>query len=51
MQTLILIVHFLICSALILLVLVQQGKANAGGIMGGASNTMFGSIGAAPFHG
>ena len=49
MQTLILIVHFLICSALILLVLVQQGKANAGGIMGGASNTMFGSIGAAPF--
>jgi preprotein translocase subunit SecG len=49
MQTLILALHFLVCTSLVLAILVQQGKAGSGGIMSGASNTMFGSLGSAPF--
>ncbi len=49
MQTFILVLHFGVCVSLVLAILVQQGKAGAGGIMSGAANTMFGSLGSAPF--
>ena len=51
MQTIILTLHVLIGLSLIILVLLQQGKgATLGAAFGsGASNTMFGSVGAAPF--
>lgn len=51
MQSLITIIHVLVAIWLIILVLLQQGKgANAGAAFGsGASNTMFGSVGATPF--
>jgi len=51
MQAIILVIHVLIGILLVVLVLLQQGKgANLGAAFGsGASNTMFGSAGAAPF--
>ena len=51
MQQLILILHVLIAISLITLILLQHGKgADAGASFGGgSSNTMFGSIGPAPF--
>jgi preprotein translocase subunit SecG len=51
MQTIILTLHVLIGISLIILVLLQQGKgATLGAAFGsGSSNTMFGSVGAAPF--
>ncbi|OGT54282.1 MAG: preprotein translocase subunit SecG [Gammaproteobacteria bacterium RIFCSPHIGHO2_12_FULL_41_15] len=51
MYQFLLIIHLLVCIALLGLVLVQQGKgSDLGAAMGaGASNTMFGSQGATPF--
>lgn len=51
MQQLILVLHVLIAICLISLVLLQHGKgADMGAAFGsGASNTMFGSTGSAPF--
>jgi preprotein translocase subunit SecG len=50
MQTLLYVVHALICLALILLILLQQGKgAGVGFSMGGASQTMFGGSGGRDF--
>lgn len=51
MQSIILIIHVLIASCLIGLVLLQHSKgADAGAAFSsGASNTMFGSMGATPF--
>lgn len=51
MQQLILVVHIIVAICLIVLVLIQHGKgADVGAAFGsGASNTMFGSIGATPF--
>lgn len=51
MQTLLLIVHVVISVALIVLVLLQQGKgADAGAAFGGgSSSTVFGSQGSASF--
>lgn len=51
MASLILAVHVLVAITLVGLILLQQGKGAAlGAAMGsGASNTMFGSIGATPF--
>lgn len=51
METLVLSVHVLVALAIIGLVLIQQGKgADAGaGFGGGASNTVFGSLGAGSF--
>ncbi len=50
MSTLILVAHSLVCVTIIGLVLIQQGKGSASGLMGGgASSTMFGSVGSAPF--
>ena len=50
MENLLYIVHGLICVALILLVLIQQGKgAGVGFSMGGASQAMFGGSGGREF--
>ena len=51
MQSLFIIIHVVICISLIALVLLQHGKgADMGAAFGsGASNTMFGSVGPAPF--
>lgn len=51
MQQLILIIHILAALAIVALVLLQQGKgADIGATFGsGASNTVFGSVGALPF--
>ncbi|WP_423062760.1 preprotein translocase subunit SecG [Candidiatus Paracoxiella cheracis] len=51
MQQLILVLHVLVAICLVTLVLLQHGKgADVGAAFGsGASNTMFGSIGATPF--
>jgi len=51
MTTLILILHLIVCVLLILVVLLQAGKgADMGAAFGaGASQTVFGSGGAAPF--
>ncbi len=46
----ILIIHVLVCIALILIVLLQTGKgASMGAAFGGSSQTLFGSPGAAGF--
>jgi preprotein translocase subunit SecG len=46
----ILIIHVLVCIALILIVLLQSGKgAQMGAAFGGSSQTLFGSPGAAGF--
>lgn len=51
MQPIILVIHVLVAVCLVTLVLLQHGKgADAGAAFGsGASNTMFGSVGATPF--
>jgi preprotein translocase subunit SecG len=51
MQQLILILHVMACVCVISLVLLQHGKgADMGASFGsGSSNTMFGSVGPAPF--
>jgi len=46
------VVHLIICFALILIVLLQAGKgANMGAAFGGSSQTVFGSSGAGTFLG
>src|SRR3990172_8464948 len=48
--SLIIIVHVAVCVALILIILLQTGKgAGMGAAFGGASQTLFGSTGRAPF--
>jgi preprotein translocase subunit SecG len=51
MQTLILVLHILVCIAIIVLVLLQHGKgADVGATFGsGGSQTMFGSAGSMSF--
>ena len=50
MTVLIILVHVLVCIALILIVLLQTGKgAEMGAAFGGSSQTMFGGSGPAPF--
>ncbi|MBM4286419.1 MAG: preprotein translocase subunit SecG [Deltaproteobacteria bacterium] len=50
MATLLVIVHIIVCLALIGIVLLQHGKgAGIGAAFGGSSQTVFGSTGAAPF--
>ncbi len=50
MYTLLVIVHVIVCIALILIVLLQTGKgAEMGAAFGGASQTVFGGAGPAPF--
>ena len=49
-MTVIVVVHVLVCVALILIVLLQAGKgAEMGAAFGGASQTIFGSAGAMGF--
>ncbi len=49
-MTFVVIVHILVCFALILIVLLQAGKgAEMGAAFGGASQTLFGSAGAMGF--
>ncbi|NWG01774.1 MAG: preprotein translocase subunit SecG [Syntrophaceae bacterium] len=49
-MTVIIVVHILVCLALILIVLLQAGKgAEMGAAFGGASQTIFGSAGAMGF--
>ncbi len=48
--TLVVIIHVIVCLALIGIVLLQHGKgAGIGAAFGGSSQTVFGSTGAAPF--
>jgi preprotein translocase subunit SecG len=49
--TLILVIHIIVCVALILIILLQSGKgADIGAVFGGGgSQTVFGSTGATPF--
>ena len=50
MVALIVIVHVLVCAFLILVILLQAGKGSGmGAAFGGASQTVFGGRGAAPF--
>jgi len=50
METLILIVHYIVCVFLIIVILLQAGKgADMGAAFGGTSQTVFGSRGAATF--
>ena len=51
LMTLVLIVHIIVCIALILIILLQSGKgADIGAVFGGGSSqTLFGSSGATPF--
>ncbi len=52
MTTLLIILHILVCIALILIVLLQSGKgAEMGAAFGGSSQTVFGGAGPAPFLG
>ncbi len=49
-MTIVIVVHILVCIALILIVLLQAGKgAEMGAAFGGASQTIFGSAGAMGF--
>ena len=49
-MTIIIVMHILVCAALILIVLLQAGKgAEMGAAFGGASQTIFGSAGAMGF--
>ena len=49
-MTIIIVVHIVVCVALILIVLLQAGKgAEMGAAFGGASQTIFGSAGAMGF--
>lgn len=50
METLVLVVHYLLCFFLMLMILLQSGKgADMGAVFGGASQTVFGSRGPATF--
>jgi len=50
MSTIVVVIHVLVCLALIFIVLLQHGKgAGIGATFGGSSQTVFGSTGAAPF--
>jgi len=50
MATLTVIIHIVVCLALIMIVLLQTGKgANMGAAFGGSSQTIFGSSGATTF--
>lgn len=50
MTTVLIIIHVIVCLALIFIVLLQKGKgADIGAAFGGSSQTVFGSSGAAPF--
>ncbi len=50
MTTIVVIIHVIVCLALICIVLLQHGKgAGIGAAFGGSSQTVFGSTGAAPF--
>ena len=50
MTTIIIVIHIVVCLALISIVLLQHGKgAGIGAAFGGSSQTVFGSTGAAPF--
>jgi len=50
MSTIVVVIHVLVCFALIFIVLLQHGKgAGIGAAFGGSSQTVFGSTGAAPF--
>ncbi len=50
MSTIVVVIHVLVCLALIFIVLLQHGKgAGIGAAFGGSSQTVFGSTGAAPF--
>jgi preprotein translocase subunit SecG len=50
MTTLVVILHIVVCLALIFIVLLQHGKgAGIGAAFGGSTQTVFGSAGAAPF--
>jgi len=50
MTTILVIIHIIVCLALICIVLLQHGKgAGIGAAFGGSSQTVFGSTGAAPF--
>lgn len=52
MHTLLIILHIIICIALILVVLLQAGKgASMGAVFGGSSQTIFGSSGPGTFLG
>ncbi len=50
MSTIVVVIHVLVCLALVFIVLLQHGKgAGIGAAFGGSSQTVFGSTGAAPF--
>jgi preprotein translocase subunit SecG len=50
MSIIVVVIHVLVCLALICIVLLQHGKgAGIGATFGGTSQTVFGSTGAAPF--
>jgi preprotein translocase subunit SecG len=50
MLTAIIVIHVVVCLALVSIVLLQHGKgAGIGAAFGGSSQTVFGSSGAAPF--
>jgi len=50
MLTVVTVVHFIVCIALILIVLLQTGKgSDIGAAFGGSSQTLFGATGAAGF--
>jgi len=50
MMVLLVIIHIIVCIALIMIVLLQTGKgADMGAAFGGSSQTIFGGAGPAPF--
>jgi preprotein translocase subunit SecG len=50
MVTLIVAVHIIVCVAMVIVVLLQQGKgADVGAVFGGSSSTVFGASGAGNF--
>ena len=50
MPVLVIIIHIIVCIALILIVLLQKGKgADMGAAFGGSSQTVFGGAGASSF--
>jgi preprotein translocase subunit SecG len=52
MQTVLVVIHLIICIALILIVLLQTGKGSEiGAVFGSSSQTLFGSTGGSTFFG
>jgi preprotein translocase subunit SecG len=50
MRVILILLHVVVCIALILIVLLQRGKgASIGAVFGGSSQTVFGSAGASSF--